>query len=158
MKKSLSLLSCALAGFVAFSVEARAEDPIPPKPPGPTTLPAAPATTTPASPAPDAGTPQSPAGGRNRGEMFIQMLKEKIGVTDEQLGKMKPIFGQQREKMMALKDDTSLTREQKRDKFREIITGTLEEIKPILTPEQLTKLKDEMEKRRAARQQQQKTQ
>jgi hypothetical protein len=83
------------------------------------------------------------------------MLKEKVGVSDEQLEKMKPIFGQQVEKLKALKDDTSLTTEQKREKGREIFMGTVEELKSILTPEQITKLKEEMEKRRAARQQKQ---
>jgi Spy/CpxP family protein refolding chaperone len=83
------------------------------------------------------------------------MLREKLGVTDEQLEKMKPIFEQQREKFAALKDDTALTMEQKREKMHGILANTMEELKGILTPEQLAKLKDEMEKRRAARGQKQ---
>jgi len=81
------------------------------------------------------------------------MLREKLGVTDDQLEKMKPIFEQQRDKMMGLKDDTALTMEQKREKAIGIFTETMEELKPILTPEQFAKFKEEMEKRRAARQQ-----
>jgi len=131
-------------------VETRGEDPVPPKPPGPTKLPAAPA-----APAASTSEPTAPAGGKSRAAEFMHMLKEKLGVTDEQLEKMKPIFGQEMEKLKGLKDDTALTTEQKREKAREIMTGAMEEIKPILTPEQMAKLKEEMEKRRAARQQKQ---
>jgi periplasmic protein CpxP/Spy len=152
MKKSHSLLSFALAGLFAMSLEARAEDPVPPKPPGSATLPAAPAATTPPAPASE---PAPAAGGKGRAAGFVQMLKEKIGVTDEQLQKMKPLFEQEREKFKGLKDDTTLTTEQKRDKAREIVVGTLEDLKPILTSEQIAKLKEEMEKRRAARGQKQ---
>ena len=81
------------------------------------------------------------------------MLREKLGVTDDQLEKMKPIFEQQREKLTALKDDTATPVEQKREKAIGIFTETMEELKPILTPEQFAKFKEEMEKRRAARQQ-----
>ena len=94
-------------------------------------------------------------GGGGRAGEFVKMLREKLGVTDDQLEKMKPIFEQQREKLMGLKDDSALTMEQKREKAREIMMGTMEEIKPILTPEQMAKLKEELEKRRAARQQKQ---
>jgi Spy/CpxP family protein refolding chaperone len=152
MKKSHSLLSFALAGLFAMCLEVRAEDPVPPKPPGSTTLPAAPAATTPPAPTSE---PAPPAGGRGKPGEFVQMLREKIGVTEEQIEKMKPIFGQQMEKLKGLKEDTALTMEQKREKAREIMMGTMEEIKPILTPEQMAKLKEELEKRRAARQQKQ---
>jgi Spy/CpxP family protein refolding chaperone len=156
MKQSHSLLAVAVAGLLATSLGARAEDPLPPKPPGSTTLPAAPApaATTPSSPS-SPSEPGPSAGGRGRAAEFVQMLREKVGVTDEQLEKMKPIFAQQMEKLKGLKDDTSMTMEQKREKGREIMVGTIEQFKPILAPEQLTKLKEELEKRRAARQQKQ---
>ena len=83
----------------------------------------------------------------------MKMLREKLGVTDDQLEKMKPIFEQQREKLTALKDDTATPVEQKREKAIGIFTETMEELKPIFTPEQFAKFKEEMEKRRAARQQ-----
>ena len=83
----------------------------------------------------------------------MKMLKEKLGVTDEQLEKMKPIFQQEMEKMKALKEDTALPMEQKREKAMGIMASTMEELKPILTPEQVARLKEEMEKRRAARRQ-----
>jgi Spy/CpxP family protein refolding chaperone len=153
MKKSRSFVSFAVAGLFAMSVEGRAQDPIPPKPPGPTTLPATPAPAAPLA-ATSENTPPA-AGGRARAAEFVQMLKEKVGVSDEQLEKMKPIFGQEMEKLKELKENTALTKEQKMGKFREILTGTMEELKPILTPEQVTKFKEEMEKRRAARQQKQ---
>src|ERR1700677_614551 len=115
MKKFRSLVVIALAGLLAMRMEGRAEDPIPPKPPGGTTLPAAPAATTPTTP-PSTAQPAAPAGGGGRAGEFVKMLREKLGVTDDQLEKMKPIFEQQREKLMGLKDDTELTMEQKREK------------------------------------------
>jgi Spy/CpxP family protein refolding chaperone len=156
MKKSHSLAVMALAGLFAMRLETRAEDPIlPPKPPGGSAIPAAPAapavTTTPTAPS-GTSQPAAPAGGGGRAGEFVKMLREKLGVTDDQLEKMKPIFEQQRDKMMGLKDDTALTMEQKREKAIGIFTETMEELKPILTPEQFAKFKEEMEKRRAARQ------
>ena len=49
---------------------------------------------------------------------------------------------------MALREDSALSREQKGEKMKEIITASTEQIKPILTPEQLEKWKAQMEKRR----------
>ena len=98
MKKSHSLLSFVLAGLFAMCVETRGEDPVPPKPPGPTKLPAAPA-----APAASTSEPTAPAGGKSRAAEFMHMLKEKLGVTDEQLEKMKREFtGRQSEDMASV--------------------------------------------------------
>jgi len=147
MKHLKPLFTFAAAGFLATSLTVRAEDPIPPKPPGSSSAPAA---TTPSATTPDAGTP----GGKGQAARvdMLQRLKEQLDLTPEQVEKLKPVLEKQREKFQTLKDDASLSQEQKRDKAREIFMGTIEEIKPILTEEQLAKLKETLEKRRAERQ------
>lgn len=77
------------------------------------------------------------------------MMKEKLGLTPEQVEKIKAAFEKDREKLMALREDTSLSREQKGEKMRELFKSQMESIRPILTPEQVEKWKAGMEKRRS---------
>jgi len=119
------------------------------KAPGGSTAP--PATAPSTATTPD-NTATSPAGkGQGARGDILARLKEQLDLTPEQIEKIKPILEKQREQLKGLKDDTSLSQEQKRDKFRESIVSTLEEIKPLLTQEQLAKLKEIIEKRRAER-------
>lgn len=69
----------------------------------------------------------------------IAKLNTELGLTDEQKAKVKPVFAANAEKMKALRDDKSLTREQKQEKFRALGEDLSAQIKPILTPEQLVK-------------------
>jgi hypothetical protein len=69
------------------------------------------------------------------------MLKQQLGLSDEQVEKLKPIFAKQTEKMTALRNDQALTQEQRREKMTEIQKATQEEVKPILTAEQAEKYK-----------------
>ncbi len=80
------------------------------------------------------------------------MMKEKLGLTPEQVEKIKAAFEKDREKLMALREDTSLSREQKGEKMRELFKSQMESIRPILTPEQVEKWKAAMEKRRSEQQ------
>ena len=66
-------------------------------------------------------------------------LTSELSLTDEQQAKLKPIFAANDEKMKALRDDASLSREQKREKFRAIREEIAAQVKPILTAEQLAK-------------------
>ena len=72
-------------------------------------------------------------------------LKEKLGLSDEQTEKVKEILASQREQMKALKSDTTLTEEQRKEKAREIEKAALDAISAILTPEQKAKW-EEMKK------------
>ena len=137
MKTQLTLLTLATAGFLTAS-NIRAEDPVPPTPPvnPPAGAPAA------AKPERGPGGPGGPRGDR------LEMMKEKLGLTPEQIEKIKPILEKDREKLMALREDAALSREQKGEKMREILKSSMEAIKPILTPEQVEKWKAEMEKRK----------
>jgi hypothetical protein len=81
----------------------------------------------------------------------VNALKESLKLSDEQVGKLKPIIEKNQEKMRALRDDQSLSREDRRAKIQELNKALDEEVKPILTTEQQAKYKEETEKRRAQR-------
>ena len=138
MKTKFTLLTLATAGLFATSPRIHAEDPVPPVPP-----------VTPPAGAPAAAKPERGPGGP-RGDR-VEMMKEKLSLMPEQVEKIKPILEKDRAKLMALREDATLSREQKGEKMREILKSSMEEIRPILTPEQVEKWKAEMEKRRAER-------
>ena len=75
----------------------------------------------------------------------LQKMKETLGLTDEQTAKIKAIMEKNRGKFAGLKD---LKPEERRAKAREIVKNEMEEIAPILTPEQKAKWKEQVQKRR----------
>ena len=77
------------------------------------------------------------------------MMKEQLGLTPEQVEKLKPIFAKDAEQYKALREDAALSREQKGEKMRAIFQASREQIQAILTPDQVEKMKATMEKRRA---------
>lgn len=139
MKSKLTLLAIATAVLLPVTSHLRAADPVPPTPP--------------ANPPAEPGAKRERAGGGQRGDR-LEMMKEQLSLTPEQVEKIKPILEKDREKLTALRSDEALTQEQKRAKMQEIIKASAEEIKPILTPEQVEKWKAQMEKRRAEREKQ----
>jgi protein CpxP len=89
--------------------------------------------------------------GPQNAEAQVKALKESLTLTDEQATKIKEVFTKNQEKQKALREDTSLSQEDRRAKMREIFQGTEEQLKPILTAEQMAKYKEQREKRRAER-------
>jgi len=83
-------------------------------------------------PKPDA----PPAGAARRGPPGPDKIMEQLKLTDDQKEKVKPILKDQFEKMKALHDDQSLTRQEKQPKMKEIREATNAKLKPILTTEQ----------------------
>jgi protein CpxP len=133
MKKLLVVLTIALAGAIA-PVASFAQD-------------AAPAT--PAAP----GGPGGPGGRGNRmtPEERVKQMKETLGLTDDQATKIQAIYAAAQEKTKPLREDKSLSQEDRRAKMGEIMKSTQEDVNKVLTPDQQAKWKAEMEKRRAAR-------
>ncbi len=82
-----------------------------------------------------------PGGGR---------LAEELGLTAEQKTKFEGIQKDAAEKRKALRDDTSLTPEQRREKAKAIGEETKTKLKEVLTAEQLAKF-EEMQKNRPGR-------
>jgi len=69
-------------------------------------------------------------------------LKEPLGLTDGQLADLKAYSNSQKAKIDAIREDNSLTHEQKKEKLREVKKSGKAEMEKILTPEQLKKLKE----------------
>jgi Spy/CpxP family protein refolding chaperone len=63
-----------------------------------------------------------------------------LNLTDQQKQQLKPVFQSTRQQMQALRSDTTLTPEQKREKMKEIRQNQMAQMKSILTPEQQQQL------------------
>lgn len=82
-------------------------------------------------------------------DQLARMTKQ-LKLTDDQQTKIKPILEEQHSKMMDLRQDTSMSREDRFAKFREIRQESMDKIKPILNPDQQKKW-DKMQERRRER-------
>lgn len=87
-------------------------------------------------------TSQDAMGAATGPDAHLQMLSEKLNLTDEQKTKLKPIFQDQAQQMKAVKDDASLSAEQKETKVKAIRLSFHDQINAVLTPEQQAKFKD----------------
>ena len=90
------------------------------------------------------GHQSAPAGQR------LQKLKQELGLTPAQVAKIRPIFEKAGAQLKALRDNTSLPAAQKRQKMRQIFAASAQQIRPILTPQQLQKWKQIREEHRTA--------
>ena len=83
-------------------------------------------------------------------EVHLQMLSEKLNLSEDQKAKLKPILQDQAQQLRALRDDPSLSPEQKSAKKKIVRELTHDQINSVLTPEQQDKFKqmkqDAMEK------------
>ena len=100
-----------------------------------------------------APTPDTHAGMHHNGEsadQHLQMLTEKLNLTDDQKAKLKPILQDQMQQMKAVREDSSLSQEQKRAKMKSIHESLHDQINAVLTSEQQAKFKqmrqEQMEK------------
>lgn len=90
-----------------------------------------------------------PAQGQRPGQADqLKQLKEQLKLTDAQVEKLRPILKEQADKLRALRDDTSLSQQDRRKKVQEIREATTPKINAILTKEQ----SDQWEKIRQERQ------
>ena len=101
----------------------------------------------PASRAQDTATtpPPPPAGeheGHHKGPRGdgLKFFTEKLGLTQDQQAKIKPILEDEKKSLDALHDDTTVAKDAKRAKFVEIRKTHREQIRALLTPEQQKKL------------------
>lgn len=69
---------------------------------------------------------------RNR----LAYMSKQLNLTQEQQSQIKPIFQKQHQAAKAIKQDTSLTQEQKKEKMKALRQETMAQVNPILTPEQ----------------------
>jgi Spy/CpxP family protein refolding chaperone len=69
----------------------------------------------------------------------IERLAQMLNLTDDQKAQVEPILTAERQKMRDLRNDTSLTTDEKRSKMKEIRDDTTAQLQPILTPDQFAK-------------------
>jgi periplasmic protein CpxP/Spy len=93
-------------------------------------------------------TTQQPAGhyghhGRH-GKMDPQKaaahLGKRLNLSADQTAKLEPIFADQQQKMVALRSNTSLTQDQRREQARAIFKDTHDQLAGVLTPDQMQQL------------------
>lgn len=89
-------------------------------------------------------------GDRGRGFERDGDFAKELNLTADQQSKLQQIRTDFRSKMEALKSDNSLTQEQKRTKFRELAQAQQEQMKKVLTKEQIEKMQS-LRKERSAR-------
>lgn len=94
-----------------------------------------------------AGTAQPQQGNAMRGkrphttaERVDRLDKRVGGLTQDQKTKIQALFDNSQQQMLALRNDTSLTREQKHEKMTAIHQSTRSQLEQLLTPEQRAKL------------------
>ncbi|OSZ73541.1 hypothetical protein CAP36_16100 [Chitinophagaceae bacterium IBVUCB2] len=69
-------------------------------------------------------------------------MKSNLGLTDEQSAKMDKNRAEMATKMKALREDKALSDEQRKEKVKELMKQQKENMKSILTEEQLKKMKE----------------
>jgi len=91
------------------------------------------------------GAPLPQNGGQRMGRQFgpeqqLARMTKQLHLTDDQQAKIKPILEEQHKQMMALRDDTSMSREDRMAKFRQIRKESFEKMHPILNADQQKEL------------------
>lgn len=102
---------------------------------------------------PKPGTGQAGPGGWHRGRGMrgaggggngLAGLSSKLNLTDDQKAKIQPLMADQQKQVQAIKQDTTLTPEQKQSKIQEVRKATRQQLTSILTPEQQQQMKQMM--------------
>ena len=139
-----SIFSCALALAISLSATAQSQSSAGGQ------SPSAPSQSAPAAPP----SSQATAPNSNSGNAQSQANEENpLNLTEDQKAKLRPIIMDENQQMEALRNDSTMTQDQKIAKANQIRAEASPKIKAILTPEQLQKLA-ELQQERAREQQQ----
>jgi periplasmic protein CpxP/Spy len=76
----------------------------------------------------------------------LGMMKRSLGLNDEQAKKLGPMLQERQNQMNALRRNTSLSRQERLAKLREIEKATDDKIKAVLTPAQADKWQRRLER------------
>jgi periplasmic protein CpxP/Spy len=124
------LLSLALGGVLALGISGAAF-----------------AQDTPPPPPPDQGQAGPPPEGGGRGMRMdpnrqLERMTRELNLTSDQQEKIKPLLVERQQKMQALMDNQSLSREDRRAQMRTIAEGTNNSIKANLNDDQKQKFEE----------------
>jgi hypothetical protein len=143
----LAAASLAFAAFPVLAVDLRADEPVPPVPPG-SSLPAAANPTS--SPSTKSGL--TTAGGdlkqQGQGQRF-EKFQQALELSQAQAQKIKPILERTERQAKALRSSVSLSTAQKKEQIRQLHAAAFARIRPILTPQQIQKWKQFREQHHA---------
>ncbi len=70
----------------------------------------------------------------------LAKMKTRLELSDDQVTKLKAVFEEQKAALDPIFQDTTLSKEQKRDKAKPIMEASRAKIDAVLTPEQKTKM------------------
>jgi len=84
-------------------------------------------------------------------DKHIQQLTTALGLTDDQVGKVKAIYKDQKAKAAIIKSDPALSPDDKRTKITALRKDTKQQIDALLTDDQQQKLRQYQKERRMAR-------
>lgn len=89
---------------------------------------------------PPTGEQGPPPGPGGRGpEQRMEMMQKELNLTPEQMAKVRSIFEANRPKMMAIRNDSTLSQEDRRDKMMKLQHDQTDQIKAVLDDAQKTK-------------------
>lgn len=77
----------------------------------------------------------------------VKMMKEHLGLSDEQATKITAIVEEGAKEVKALRDNKELSQEDRRAKMMELRKAEMEKIKAVLTPEQAKKAEEMFSRR-----------
>jgi len=72
-------------------------------------------------------------------DQYLKVLSEKLGLTADQIAKIKPILQNQLTQMQTVRKDSSLTAGQKLDRMHSLYNDTQTKIRGVLTDDQKKK-------------------
>ena len=100
-----------------------------------------------------AQTTNSPARGQRRGsvQQRVERMDSELKLSPEQKTKVTGLFEEETKKRQELRADTSLSREEKREKGQAMMAEQQKKLKTILTPDQFAKWQKMLEEFRARR-------
>ena len=75
-------------------------------------------------------------------QKMAEKMSQRLGLSPDQTAKLEPILAARQQKMMELRNDTSLTPEQKHKQMRAANKEAHDQLATVLTPEQMAKMKE----------------
>ena len=93
------------------------------------------------APAPSDNTPAAPHPMMSRNHGGWERMAQQLNLTDQQKTQIQNFTQAARQQALSIKQDTSLTPEQKRDKFKQLRASTHQQVLGVLTPEQQQQMK-----------------
>lgn len=73
-------------------------------------------------------------------QSYLQQISSELNLTDDQKTQIKPMLQSEFQQLKSVKDDTTMSQEQKQAKAQEIHASAKSQIANVLTPEQQKKL------------------